>query len=131
MTFRLRAARLVVGFAAAAGLVTVGAGPASANYSDCSAGYACMWTSNNYPGSPNASFSMQIVLSSSSNLINSISNNGNYSIARFYDSSNYTGAYITLNNPARGGQTRDPNLSNGTDATPSNWSNRISSAKFV
>ncbi len=53
------------------------------------------------------------------------------SIARFYDASNCTGAYITLNNPARGGQTRDPMLSNGTDATSSNWSNRISSAQFV
>jgi hypothetical protein len=131
MELRLRAARLAVGFAAAAGLVMVGAGPASANYTDCPATYACMWTSNSYPGSPNASYKTAVALSSSSNLINSISNNGSSSIARFYDASNYKGAHITLNNPARGGQTRDPMLSNGTDATSSDWSNRISSANFA
>jgi len=131
MRIRTRSASAVVGLMLAAGLLVLGAGSASANYTDCPSSYACMWTSNNYPGSPNAYYATAIVLSSSSNLINSISNNGNYSIARFYDASNYTGAYITLNNPARGGQTRDPNLSSGTDATSSNWSNRISSANFA
>lgn len=115
----------------AAGLVAVGAGPASASYTDCPSGSACLWTSTNYPGSPNVSFASVITLTDSSNLINSIVNNGNSSIARFYDSSDRTGTYIALNNPARGGQTRDPNLSNGTDATTANWANRISSAKFV
>lgn len=115
----------------AAGLVAVGAGPASASYTDCPSGSACLWTSNNYPGGPNASFANSIVLTSSSNLANSIVNNGNSAVARFYDASDFSGAYISLNNPARGGQSRDPNLSNGTDATSANWANRISSAKFV
>ncbi|MBU5422553.1 peptidase inhibitor family I36 protein [Cellulomonas hominis] len=119
-----------LGLVVATGLV-IGATPASAAYTDCSSGYACMWTSNSYPGAPNASFQYSIVLSSTSNAINSIVNNGNSSVARFYDAGNFTGSYISLNNPARGGQTRDPNLSNGTDATTANWANRISSAQFV
>ncbi|MFI2754763.1 peptidase inhibitor family I36 protein [Cellulomonas sp. P22] len=122
---------MALGLLVAGGLVMAGAGPASADYTDCPSGSACLWTSNNYPGAPSASYSISIVLSSSSNLINSISNNGTSSVARFYDASNKTGAYITLNNPARGGQTRDPNLTNGTDATSSDWHNRISSANFA
>jgi len=113
------------------GGLVIGATPASAYYTDCPAGSACLWTSNSYPGTPNASFQYSVVLSGSNNLINSIVNNGNSSIARFYDASNYTGSYIALNNPARGGQSRDPMLSNGTDATTTIWSDRISSAQFV
>lgn len=108
----------------------VAAPSAQAAYTDCPSQYACLWTGNSYPGAPNASFKSSIVLSSSNNLINSIVNNGISNIAYFYDAGNHTGLYITLNNPARGGQSRDPYLANGTDATTANWANRISSAKF-
>lgn len=90
-----------------------------------------MWTSNNYPGNPNASFAQSVKLRASNNRINSIVNHGRSSVARFYDAGRATGAYVYLNNPARGGQSRDPNLSNGTDTVSGNWSNRISYAKFV
>lgn len=130
MRMRRRSTGAAIGILAAAGLVLVGAGPASAAYTDCSSGYACMWTGNSYPGSPNASFQSWIALNDSANKINSIVNNGNNSIAHFYDRADRTGANIALNNPARGGQWRDPNLSNGTDATTDPWNNRISSAQF-
>ncbi len=128
---KLHALRGGVAVAVITGALFLGTAPAQADWSDCPAGSACLWTSNNYPGSPQASFSSSIVLGSSDNMINSISNNGNSSVARFYDRNDRSGSYISLNNPARGGQSRDPNLSNGTDATSTNWANRISSAKFV
>jgi hypothetical protein len=109
------------------------ASPASAAYTDCASGNGCMWTSNDYPGSPNASFGNQVVLSSSNNLINSIVNNGINvapSTTYFYDRSDFTGAAVTLAAPAAGVQWRDPNLSNGTDLTTTNWANKISSAKY-
>ena len=102
--------------------------PASAASTDCPSSKACLWTSENYPGSPNGQFSNSIVVSIG---INSIVNNGNSNVARFYDANNHQGVYISLNNPARGGQTRDPVLSNGTNTTSANWSNIISSAQFV
>jgi Peptidase inhibitor family I36 len=107
--------------------------PASASYTDCPAGKACTWTSNDWPGSPNASFSQSIAqYGSSDNRTNSVANNGNSSIARFYDYFNYGGDSFGLNNPVRGGSSRDANLSNGTDGHEGvNWANRISSAKFV
>lgn len=108
-----------------------GATPASAGYTDCQYEWACMWTANNYPGNPNASFKFNVKLKDSNNKINSIANNGKSSIARFYDADSAIGKFICLNNPSRGKQWRDPDLSNGTDITKVNWSNRISYAKFV
>lgn len=113
-----------------AGTSLVSASPASAAYTDCPSGRSCLWAGNNYPGLPNGVFVSDIVLSSYDNQINSIVNNGTSWRSRFFDANNFTGVSISLNNLARGGQTRDPNLSNGTDATTSNWSNRISSAHF-
>ncbi|MBK5224484.1 MAG: peptidase inhibitor family I36 protein [Acidimicrobiia bacterium] len=113
-----------------AGGVLASASPASAAWTDCPSGRSCLWVGNNYPGLPNGIFVSDIVLSSSNNQINSIVNNGTTWRSRFFDSSNFTGINISLNNPARGGQTRDPLLSNGTDATPVNWANKISSAEF-
>jgi hypothetical protein len=113
------------------GLVLV-ATPASADWTNCPAGSACLWTGESYPGSPNGSFQSSIVLSSSTtNKINSISNAGNSSIAYFYDGASCAGGNIAMNNPARGGQSRDPMLSNGTDATSTSWANKISCAKFI
>lgn len=109
----------------------LGAAPASANHTDCTHRFACMWTSNDYPGSPNASFKFSVQLKGSNNRINSIANKGFSSVARFYDYASPTGPYIYLNNVARGGQSRDPNLSNGTGTDWTNWSNRISYATFV
>ena len=104
--------------------------PANAAYTDCAKGYACLWTGESYPGSPNGSFYSSLVLGSANNKINSIVNNGNSQIAYFYDNADHTGPNISLNNPARGGQWRDPRLSNGTDAQPGYWANKISSAHF-
>ncbi|ACZ29066.1 hypothetical protein Xcel_0025 [Xylanimonas cellulosilytica DSM 15894] len=104
--------------------------PAHAAYSDVPVGSAGLWIAENYLGAPNATYANSVVLTSSNNLINSIVNNGRTSIAHFYDAANHTGVNISLNNPARGGQIRDPKLSNGTDATSANWANRISSADF-
>lgn len=119
-----------VGLALVIGMA-LGAAPASANHTDCTRRFACMWISNNYPGIPNASFKFSVSLKGSNNRIKSIANNGISRQARFYDYASSTGPYIYLNNPARGGQSRDPNLSNGTDSTSVDWSNRISYAKFV
>lgn len=121
----------VVAVVTALASLTGFAAPAGAAYTDCSSGRACLWTGYSYPGTPNASFLSSVILSGSNNQISSIVNNGNSSVARFYDAGNHSGVYIALNNPARGGQTRDPDLSNGINATSENWDNRISSAKFV
>lgn len=115
----------------------VGAGavvPAQAAYSDCPSGYACLWTGNNYPGGPNGYFYTSLSnteIGGLDNKTNSIVNNGNSSVAYFYDRADMSGASISLNNPAKGGQSRDPMLSNGTDATSTSWADKISSAKFV
>lgn len=119
----------LAGGIAVAGLLA-SAMPASAAYTDCPVGSAALWVAQSYSGAPNATYANSVVLTSSNNLINSIVNNGRTSIAHFYDAANHTGASISLNNPARGGQTRDPMLSNGTDATSVNWANKISSADF-
>lgn len=105
--------------------VGLSAVPASAAYTDCPTGYACLWTSESYPGSPNGWFYSNLTVTIK---VNSIVNNGRTSVARFYDKDGY---WISLNNPARGGQWRDPRLSNGTDAQPGNWSGRIVRAAFI
>ncbi|QAY63225.1 hypothetical protein ET495_08190 [Xylanimonas allomyrinae] len=73
---------------------------------------------------------MEVKLSTSRNKINSIVNNGTKKMAYFYDNLDYSGAVVFLGNPVIGGQWRDPNLSNGTDATPIAFANRIESARF-
>lgn len=105
--------------------------PANAAYTDCASGYTCAWQPTSYAGQPDAKATKRVVLTTSSNRINSIVNNGVSQIALYFDRNDYTGVYITLNNPARGGQWRDPALVNGTDKTPVNWANRISSMGFA
>jgi hypothetical protein len=104
--------------------------PASADYAHCNPGLACMWTGENYAGKPQVFFEFSIG-SVGSYKINSIANNGTSSVARFYDKTGYQGDYISLNNPARGGQVRDPKLSNGINGNAANWANRIKSAQFI
>ena len=118
------------------GSLIAGATPAqAADYvmSNCTTGTACLWDTYNYAaftGKPDAWFAQSIVLSTSNNTASSIANMGRYSVATFWDGV-MGGGNINLNNPARGGQFRDPNLSNGTDLAPNeNWNNRISSARF-
>ncbi|MBD7951490.1 peptidase inhibitor family I36 protein [Oerskovia sp. NPDC056781] len=120
-----------VGLLLTAGLLVGGATSASAAASDCAAGYACMWNGESFPGAPNAYFQQFVNLGTGPSSISSVVNNGNTSIARFYDGANYTGLSFTLNNPARGGQWQDPMLSNGLNHTSVNWDNRIKSAKFI
>ncbi|MDR0482332.1 MAG: peptidase inhibitor family I36 protein [Cellulomonadaceae bacterium] len=128
MTRKTRTATILIAGALAVGLT---AAPASALWSDCPSGYACVWTSTSYPGSPNAKTASLSNLADVSNRGNSIVNNGKTSVARYYDLAGCsTGSYIVMNNPARGGQSRDPLLSNGTDATTANWANKISCVKF-
>lgn len=119
----------VVACVAAAGIVLITA-PAQAAYTDCASGYACMWQATSYSGTPNSSFSQSVNLSASRNKINSIVNNGTKKMAYFYDNLDFSGAVVFLGNPVIGGQWRDPNLSNGTDATPIAFANRIESARF-
>ncbi|WP_454299964.1 peptidase inhibitor family I36 protein [Salana multivorans] len=118
---------------AGGGLVLV-ASPASAAWSNCSSNYACMWQGKTYPNSPNASFKTALQeLTSSNNKVNSVVNRGDTSAVRFYDGANYTGASLLMDREGNwfGFQWRDPDLSNGTDDTSTDWSNRISSGKFV
>lgn len=118
----------VVATFAAAGLV-LSVAPAQAAYADCPSGSACLWRGESYPGQPDGRFTLKMDHVTVG--INSIVNNGNTSVARFYNKRSYQGASIYLNNPARGGQWRDPRLSNGTDAQPGDWASKILSAQFV
>lgn len=94
-----------------------------------------MWQLGSYgTGGPDASFLVSLpYMNKSNDKVNSVVNRGYTSRARFYEGANYSGLYITLNREGNliGEQWRDPNLSNGTDATTANWANRISSGKFV
>lgn len=110
--------------------------PAQAGYTDCQPrGYACMWQGNTYPGNPNASFEYEIrYLSGSNDEVSSIVNNGycgSFSIARYYIDYQFAGASFAMYCPESGLQSRDPYLTNGTNATSANWDNKISSARFV
>ena len=112
------------------------ASPANAAYTDCAKGNACMWNGTSYPGSPGGSFAYGISAFSAGfdNVTDSIVNNGYagaLSTACFYQFSNYGGDVICLDDPASGYQWRDPDLSNGVDANPIAFANKISSAKFV
>ncbi len=104
---------------------------ASAAYTDCPTTHACLWVGTTYPGAPNAKFTGSVTLASSNDRGESIANSGTSAIAYFFDADNKRGTNIRLNNPARGGQSRDPNLFNGTDATTASWADRISSASFA
>lgn len=127
------ASSLALSSIAAVGFIAL-AGPASAAYTDCPSGDGCLWVGTSYPGGPNAYFGGSVVLSSSNNKGQSIVNNGVHvepDTVYWYDASDYTGSHITLVDPAvSGGQWRDPDLSNGTNATSTNWANKISSARF-
>lgn len=112
-----------------AGIGVGGAAPASAGTANCNTGTACMWTANTYVGSPTGSFSVRTINVQSG--MNSVANRGQASVARFFDSYGYKGSYFDLNNPARGGQIEDPNLSNGLNGIYVNWANRIRSASFI
>jgi hypothetical protein len=126
------ALRRLFGIAAlASAALAVQATPASAAYTDCLSGRACVWTGYSYPGAPSASFTSSVQLSGSSNQVSSIVNNGNTNIARYYDGGSFNGDSIALNNPARGGQWRDPDLRNGIDLDTDPFDKKISSAAFV
>lgn len=129
MKTRKRRIRAGAAIGIAAGLAFA-ATPAHAAYTDCATGYSCLWQATSYSGSPNSSFSQSVVLTSSANKINSIVNNGTKKYAYFYDTNAFGGSVVYLGNPVIGGQWRDPNLSNGTEATPIAFSNRIESARF-
>lgn len=134
----MRLRKLFTGAAAtialSSGTVIFG-GSASAAYTDCGVGYACLWQDTSYPGNPQSYFAYNIDYYGSffNDEASSISNNGYcgyLGTARFYEHSNYTGASIDMVCPGTG-QSRDPQLSNGTNSTSSNWNDRISSARFV
>jgi hypothetical protein len=107
----------------------------------CPAGYACVWSNTNYrnangSGTPSGKFYQSLNFRGTviDNKTSSVTNNGRYSVACFYDKSPWNAANNTsfcLNNPARGGQSRDPNLANGTDTDHRNWDNKISYGRFV
>jgi hypothetical protein len=103
----------------------------AAALAECNSGRACAWTSLAYQGAPSVEFASSVVFGASNSKADSVANSGTASRARFYDRADFTGPSITMNNPARGGQTRDPDLRNGIDATRESWANRISSATFV
>jgi Peptidase inhibitor family I36 len=112
------------------------ASPANAAYTNCGRSYACMWQNADYPNSPQAYFGYHMSLgwSGLNNDVSSVVNNGysgNLSIARFFDGANYDGASIAMYDPSSGRQSRDPNLTNGTNYTTSNWNDRISSGSFT
>lgn len=115
----------------ALGLAVV-ATPAQAAWQDCDRGSSCLWNSTSYPGSPDASF-VQFVNLTANATIKSVANRGNTCNARFYEKTNFKGESFFLYHEGRqgGGQWRDPNLSNGTEYTSENWSNRVRSGQFV
>ncbi|RMI07008.1 peptidase inhibitor family I36 protein [Cellulomonas triticagri] len=127
---RARIATTIITGALVGGAVVATAPAASAAFQDCLFETSCLWTGENYTGT-RGHFSNSVVLSTTNNKINSVYNNGRSLRASYYDNANHTGASITLNNPTRGGQCRDPKLSNGIDANPTPFHNRISSATFI
>lgn len=127
--------RTLAGIAASLSLIAAASAaaiPAQAATSDCGTGKACLWVTRDYVGLPDGWFYQSLsTLGNLNDRALSIANYGRTSIAGFYEHSNFGGKVIFLNNPARGGQWRDPSLRNGTDASNENWANRISSARFV
>lgn len=126
--------RKVAAFAATGIMALTGFGalatPARATDSGCALGNACAWGELSYHiriaqfqvGNPTYYYNDVAV---------SIANNGRTNRVAYYEHAQYRGDRITLNNPARGGQTRDPDLRNGTNAVTANWAWRISSSKFI
>ncbi|RMI06910.1 hypothetical protein EBM89_14590 [Cellulomonas triticagri] len=67
------------------------------------------------------------------NITTSVKSNGNTNCARFWDNTDYTGAYIYFSRPARGGVYQDPDLRNGGGYGTYNqqdWNDRIGSQNW-
>ncbi len=95
-----------------------------------------MWENNSWPNDPQAWFlnNMSLYLRPLNDDVSSVVNHGycqgTGSSVRFYEHSSYNGSSFVMYCLESGLQMRDPNLSNGTNATSVNWDNRISSATF-
>ncbi len=140
---QLKARRLRRILLGAVTICSVGAGIgiqtslAGAAWSDCVAGKSCLWDGTDFPGTPNSSIVNSIsALTTMNDKASSIANSGNSNISCYFAGTNFTNTSvhpwnICLNNPARGGQSRDPYLANGIDSDTRSFNNCISSYKFV
>ena len=106
----------------------LGTTDASAALTDCPSNRVCTWTNTSYSGTPNATFVNNIVYGAANNTSSSVNNNLAVAFC-FYDSSSYTGFLFSMGPFGGASQWRDPALSNGVDANPTNFDNRVSSAK--
>lgn len=127
------------------GIVVLAPAPANASINECLPGNVCLWGENSYTGCfYQASGSRDNYAATGwttcpayavNDGANSVVNNGARCRVRLFLNAFYDGPYVYFNNPARGGITRDPMLSNGGGNSPAefpgvnrfNWQDQFSS----
>lgn len=107
--------------------------PAHASVGQCPSGHGCMWHAVDYGGSFISDADWVKLGLLYNNQASAVKSNGNQNCARFWDNTDFTGAYIYFSRPALGGTYQDPDLRNGGGRgtyAGQNWNDRIGSQNW-